>query len=388
MAKKTYITFGAPLIGEEEIKEVVDSLRSGWIGTGPKVQKFEEVLKKYTNSEYALALNSCTAALHISLLVCGIGQGDEVITSPMTFAATANTIIHTGARPIFVDIDRESLNINPALIEKAITKRTKAIIPVHMAGRPCEMNKIMRIAKKYKLYVIEDAAQAIGAGYKGREIGSIGDLTCFSFYVTKNITTGEGGMITTARKNWAEKINIYRLHGMSKDAWNRYSDSGYKHYDFVYPGYKYNLTDIAAAIGIHQMAKIEKFGKKRKEIWDYYDESLKDLPIELPSKWPDYIKHARHLYTILIDRERANISRDEFTQEMHKSGIGTGVHFNPVHLHSYYKKRFGYKKGDFPNAEYIGERTVSIPLSPALTELEIKKIVRTIRKIIIKRKRI
>ena len=388
MAKKTYITFGAPLIGEEEIKEVVDSLRSGWIGTGPKVQKFEEVLKKYTNSEYALALNSCTAALHISLLVCGIGQGDEVITSPMTFAATANTIIHTGARPIFVDIDRESLNINPALIEKAITKRTKAIIPVHMAGRPCEMNKIMRIAKKYKLYVIEDAAQAIGAGYKGREIGSIGDLTCFSFYVTKNITTGEGGMITTARKNWAEKIKIYRLHGMSKDAWNRYSDSGYKHYDFVYPGYKYNLTDIAAAIGIHQMAKIEKFGKKRKEIWDYYDESLKDLPIELPSKWPDYIKHARHLYTILIDRERANISRDEFTQEMHKSGIGTGVHFNPVHLHSYYKKRFGYKKGDFPNAEYIGERTVSIPLSPALTELEIKKIVRTIRKIIIKRKRI
>ena len=388
MAKKTYITFGAPLIGEEEIKEVVDSLRSGWIGTGPKVQKFEEVLKKYTNSEYALALNSCTAALHISLLVCGIGQGDEVITSPMTFAATANTIIHTGARPIFVDIDRESLNINPALIEKAITKRTKAIIPVHMAGRPCEMNKIMRIAKKYKLYVIEDAAQAIGAGYKGREIGSIGDLTCFSFYVTKNITTGEGGMITTARKNWAEKINIYRLHGMSKDAWNRYSDSGYKHYDFVYPGYKYNLTDIAAAIGIHQMAKIEKFGKKRKEIWDYYDESLKDLPIELPSKWPDYIKHARHLYTILIDRERANISRDEFTQEMHKSGIGTGVHFNPVHLHSYYKKRFGYKKGDFPNAEYIGERTVSIPLSPALTELEIKKIVRTIRKIIINRKRI
>lgn len=386
MAKKTYITFGAPLIGEEEIKEVIDSLQSGWIGTGPKVHKFEEILKKYTGSEYALSLNSCTAALHISMLVSGIGPDDEVITSPMTFAATANTIIHTGAKPIFVDIDRESMNIDPDLIEKAITKRTKAIIPVHMAGRPCEMDKIMKIAKKHKLYVIEDAAQAIGAEYKGRKIGSIGDLTCFSFYVTKNITTGEGGVITTARKDWAEKIAIYRLHGMSKDAWKRYGDSGYNHYDFVYPGYKYNLTDIAAAIGIHQMAKIEGFGKKREKIWNYYNKNLKDLPIAIPSKWPDFIKHARHLYTILIDKEKAGISRDEFMQKMHESGIGTGVHFNPVHLHSYYRNNFHYKKGDFPNAEFIGERTVSIPLSPALTELEVKRIAETIRKIIIKRR--
>ncbi|MBU6431044.1 MAG: DegT/DnrJ/EryC1/StrS family aminotransferase [Patescibacteria group bacterium] len=383
---KKYITFGAPKIEKEEIKEVIDSLKSRWIGTGPKVAKFEEIIKNYTGSKYAISLNSCTAALHLSLLACGIERGDEVITSPLTFAATANTIIHVGAKPVFVDIKKETMNIDEDLIEKAITDKTKAIIPVHMAGRPCEMDKIMKVAKKHNLYVIEDAAQAIGAEYKSKKIGSIGDLTCFSFYVTKNITTGEGGMITTTRKDWTEKIRIYRLHGMSKDAWKRYGDSGYKHYDFIYPGYKYNLTDIAAAIGIHQMAKIDSFDERRREIWEYYNENLEDLPIILPPKWPEYIKHARHLYTVLIDKKRAGVSRDEFMQKMHEAGIGTGVHFNPVHLHSYYRNNFHYKKSNFPNAEFIGERTVSIPLSPVLTGLEVKKITETIRKIIIKRR--
>lgn len=377
-----YISFSIPKIGKEEIKEVVDSLKSGWITTGPKALRFEEIIKSYVGSKYALSLNSCTAGLHTSLITCGIQHGDEVITSPLTFAATANTIIHVGAKPIFVDIKRETMNIDEDLIEGAITKRTKAIIPVHMAGRPCEMDKIMRIAKKHKLYVIEDAAQAIGAEYKGKKIGSIGDLTCFSFYATKNITTSEGGIVTTNNPDWAEKIRIYRLHGMSKDAWKRYSSAGYQHYDIIYPGFKYNMTDLQAAIGIHQMAKIHKFEKTREKIWNTYDEALANLPITLPPYWPDYIKHARHLYTLLIEKKWAGVDRDEFIKEMHGLGIGTSVHFIPLHLHSYYKKRFGYKKGDFPNAEFIGERTVSIPLSPALTESEVERIIKTIKKII------
>lgn len=380
-----YITFSLPKIGKEEIDEVADSLRSGWITTGPKTAKFEEIIRNYTASKYALSLNSCTAGLHTSLLSCGIKPGDEVITSPLTFAATANTIIHVGATPVFVDIKKETVNIDEDFIEKAITKKTKAIIPVHMAGRPCEMDKIMKIAKKHKLYVIEDAAQAIGASYKGKKIGSIGDMTCFSFYATKNITTSEGGIVTTNNPKWAEKIKIYRLHGMSKDAWKRYSGSGYQHYDIIYPGFKYNMTDIAASIGIHQMAKINKFEKIREKIWNIYNNAFKDLPLTLPSSWPDYIKHARHLYTLLIDKKKVDIDRDEFIQEMHAAGIGTSVHFIPLHLLSYYKNKFNYKKGDYPNAEFIGERTVSIPLSPALTESEVKRIVKTVRKIILKK---
>lgn len=377
-----YISFSIPKIGKEEIKEVVDSLKSGWITTGPKVLRFENIIKDYTGSKHALSLNSCTAGLHTSLISCGIKPGDEVITSPLTFAATANTIIHVGATPVFVDIKRETVNIDEDLIEKAITNKTKAIIPVHMAGRPCEMDKIMKIAKKHKLYVIEDAAQAIGAEYKGKKIGSIGDMTCFSFYATKNITTSEGGIVTTNNPDWAEKIKIYRLHGMSKDAWKRYSSAGYQHYDIIYPGFKYNMTDLQAALGIQQMAKINEFDKTRKMIWDAYDNGLKDLPVKLPHPCPSHIKHARHLYTLLIEKEEVGIDRDEFIQKMHEFGIGTSVHFIPLHLHSYYKNKFGYKKGDYPNAEYIGERTVSIPLTPSLTKSEVERIIKTIKKII------
>jgi len=376
-----YITFGSPLIEDDEIKEVVDSMRSGWIGTGPKVEKFENLVKDYLGVKYTVALNSCTAGLHLSLLVHGVTIGDEVITTPLTFCSTVNTIMHCGAIPVFVDIDRQTDNILEGKIEEVITEKTKAIIPVHIAGRPCEMDTITAVAKKHDLIVIEDAAHAIGAEYKGIKIGNISDITCFSFYTTKNIVTGEGGMIATNSKDLADKIKVYALHGMSKDAWKRYSDDGYKHYEIVFPGYKYNMMDLQAAIGMHQIGRIEKYGRRRKEIWDYYDKELADLPVTLPAPIGAGIKHARHLYQILVDKDKTSISRDEFMDSMHKQGIGVGVHFNPVHLHRYYKERFGYKKGDYPNAEYVGERTVSIPLSAKLTDAEIERIVETIRKI-------
>jgi len=382
--KNKYIVFGTPCIGREEINEMVKTLKSGWVGTGPKVAKFEEQVSRYVGAKYGLALNSCTAGLHLSLLVCGIGPGDEVITTPLTFCATVNTIIHSGAKPVFVDVDKKTMNIDAAKIEKAITKKTKAIMPVHLAGRPCEMDAIMKIAEKRKLYVIEDAAQALGSEYKGKKIGQIGDLTCFSFYVTKNVITGEGGMVTTDNKAFADKIKVYALHGMSKDAWKRYSDDGYKHYEVVYPGFKYNMTDMQASLGIHQLKKINDFDKKRQKIWDLYNDGFKDLPIELPAPFGKDIHHNKHLFTLLIDKSKAGISRDEFMLELHRRGIGTGVHFIPVHLHKYYCERFGYKKGDYPNSEYIGERTVSLPLSAKLTEPEARRIIKTVREIILK----
>lgn len=379
---KKYIVFGSPYIGKEEISEMVKTLQSGWIGTGPKTAKFEQKVSRYVGAKYGLALNSCTAGLHLSLLVCNIRPGDEVITTPLTFCATINTIIHCSATPVFVDVDRETMNIDPAKIEKAITKKTKAIIPVHLAGRPCEMDAIMRIAKKHNLFVIEDAAQALGSKYKGKKIGSISDLTCFSFYVTKNIITGEGGMVATNNKNFANKIKIYALHGMSKDAWKRYSDNGYKHYQVVYPGYKYNMTDMQASLGIHQLNRIEKFDKKRQKIWNLYNAAFKELPIELPAPFGEDIHHNKHLYTLLIDKKKCGISRDAFIQELHRRGIGTGVHFIPIHLHQYYRERFGYKPGDYPNAEYIGERTVSLPLSAKMTQSEINRVIKAVKEVI------
>ena len=380
--KQKYIVFGSPMIEEPEIKEVVKTLRSGWLGTGPKVTKFEKMMSELTGAKYAMAVNSCTAALHLSLVASGIGKGDEVITTPLTFCATANAIIHSGATPVFVDVDLRTMNIDEKKIEKAITKKTRAIIPVHFAGRPCNMDKIVAIAKRHKLLVIEDAAHAIGAKYKNKSIGNIADLTCISFYVTKNITTGEGGMVLTNNKEFADKIKILALHGMSKDAWKRFSDDGYKHYEVVYPGFKYNMMDIQASIGIHQLKRLEKYHKKRKQIWDFYNKELNGLPIDLPNYKSKNIKHVLHLYTILVDEKRCGISRDKFMQELHLRCIGTGVHYNPVHLHKYYRDTYGYKEGDFPNAEYIGARTVSLPLSAKLTMGEARRIIDAIKEIL------
>lgn len=379
--RENILVFGSPKIDEEEIEEVISTLKSGWIGTGPRVQKFEEKIKEYTQAKYAIALGSCTAALHLSMLASGIGKGDEVITSPMTFAATANSIVHTGARPIFVDIKKNTMNIDPDKIEDAITHNTKAIMPIHFAGRPCDMDSIMGIARKYGLIVIEDAAHAIGSEYKSKKIGTIGDAACFSFYVTKNITTIEGGLVATNNENFADKVKILGLHGMSRDAWKRFSDEGFKHYFVNNAGFKYNMTDVQAAVGLRQLPKIEEWHNKRVEIWKKYDEAFRDLPVILPEKEEENTRHARHIYTIILKTEELKKDRDFILDALQKEGIGCGVHYTALHLHPFYRK-FGYRRGDFPDAEYIGERTITIPLSPKLTEKDVEDVIAAVRKVL------
>ena len=377
-----FLAFGVPLIGEEEIQEVEDCLRSGWLSTGPKVAEFEELLREYTGSQFAIALNSCTAGLHLSLLAAGIGKGDEVITTPMTFCATVNTIIHAGAKPVLVDIERDTQLIDTQRIEETITPQTRAIIPVHLYGRPCKMNAITEIAEKYDLVVIEDAAHALEAKYQNKKIGSISDFTCFSFYATKNICTGEGGLVTTDNPEFAEKIKIYRLHGLSRDAWKRYSDSGYEHYQVLYPGFKYNMMDIQAAIGIHQLKHIDDWLKRRNEIWNVYNQAFADLPVDTPSPDDDSITHARHLYTLLIDEEKCGISRDSFLEKMRQYNIGAGVHYISIHLHPYYAQEFGFSRDDFPHASWISDCTVSLPLSPKLEDRDVEDVISAVKRAI------
>jgi len=378
--RHNFLVFGSPAIEQPEIDEVVQCLKSGWIGTGPRVHKFENDFRDYIGCKYAMALNSCTASLHLSMLVSGVKSGDEVITTPMTFAATSNAIIHTGAKPVFVDVEKDSMNIDPNLIEKAITPKTKVILPVHFAGRPCKMDHIMEIAQKNNLLVIEDAAHAIEAQYKGQKIGNIGDMTCFSFYVTKNLVTGEGGMVTTNNEEWAKKVKVLGLHGLSKDAWKRFADEGYKHYQVVSPGFKYNMMDIQASLGIHQLDRLEKNFEKRKQIWNIYNKAFEGLPVVIPSEEKDTI-HARHLYTLLLDIEKLKITRDEFMTALQKENIGTGVHYVSLHLQPYYVETFGYQKDDYPNAAYISDRTISIPFSAKLTEKDVQDVINAVTKV-------
>lgn len=380
--REKFLVFGKPDIGEKEINEVIDSMKVGWLGTGPKVARFEEMVKDYTGAKHALALNSCTAGMHLSLLACGVGPGDEVITTAMTFGATANVIEHTGAKPILVDIELSSLNIDPSQIRSKITPKTKVIMPVHMAGRPCDMEEIMKIAGEYKIKVLEDAAHAFGAEYHGKKIGTIGDLTAFSFYVTKNLITGEGGMVTTDNDEYADFIQLYGLHGMSKGAWKRYSDDGFKHYLIQAPGYKYNMMDLQAAIGIHQLEDFEVHQEKRKKIWERYNKALEDLPLDLPTDPEANTTHAYHLYTILVRLEELTIDRDRVLQALHKENIGTGVHFIAIPLHPYYKNKYKFKRGDFPNSEYVSDRTISLPFSSNLSEQDVDDVVSALRKIL------
>ena len=375
--KKNYLPYCQPSIGKEEIKEVVDTLKSGWLTMGPRAIKFEEMIARYTKAKYAVVLNSCTAALHLSLIALGIGKGDEVITTPFTFASTGNVIIQVGAKPVFVDIERKTFNIDPKEIEKAITSKTKAIMPVHYAGQACDMTAIMKIAKKYHLFVIEDAAHMIGAEYKGKKIGTFGDATCFSFYATKNMTTGEGGAVTTNNKTLAEKIMVLRLHGISKDAWKRYDKKGSWYYEIEECGWKYNITDIQAALGIHQIKKLDKFNKIRRKYAQIYNRELSGIKgIITPYEKPN-VKHVYYLYPILLE----NYNRDEFIEKMAQNGIGCSVHFIPLHLHPFYQK-LGYKKGDFPNAEWVYEREVSLPLYPKMKYSDLLFVAKTIKNIL------
>jgi dTDP-4-amino-4,6-dideoxygalactose transaminase len=381
-SKDRFLIFGSPAIENSEISEVVESLKSGWLGTGPKVAQFEESFRNYKEASYAIAVNSCTAALHLSMLAADLKSGDEVITSPMTFCATVNAIIHANLTPVLADIDPVTMNIDPEQIEQKITSKTRGILPVHFAGRPCNMDAIMDIAKKHNLIVIEDCAHAIETEYHGKKVGTFGDFGCFSFYVTKNIMTGEGGMILTRKKERAARIKRLAMHGLSSDAWKRFSDEGYKHYFVVECGFKYNMMDLQAAIGIHQLKRIDSYWKRREKIWQRYNKAFTGLPIVLPAAPEPDTRHAYHLYTILIDEQKCGIDRDYFLKSVTAHNIGIGVHYLSIPEHPYYQKTLGWRPEDYPNAMRIGRQTVSLPLSAKLTDEDVDDAIKTVQKVI------
>jgi UDP-4-amino-4,6-dideoxy-N-acetyl-beta-L-altrosamine transaminase len=377
-----FINFCRPCIGKEEIKEVVNTLRSGWITTGPKTQKFEQDFASYVNAKYAVALNSGTAALHLALEAIDLKKGDEVITTPFTFTATAEVVTYFGAKPVFADIKEDTYNIDPEEIEKKITKRTKVIIPVHYAGHPCDMDKIMKLARKYKLKVIVDAAHAIGSEYKKQMVGSIADITCFSFHAVKNLTTAEGGMLITNNKKIADRVRIQALHGINKDAWKRYSKEGSWYYEITEQGFKYNMMDIQASLGIWQLRKIKKFNAIREKIAEDYNKQLGRMDeIKLPTV-KENVKTSWHLYPIVIDLRQLKINRNQFIEELKKRDIGTSVHFIPLNLQPYYQQHYNYKPGQFSVAEKIYSGIISLPLYPGLQRKQVKYICKTIKKLV------
>ncbi|MGQ9857855.1 MAG: DegT/DnrJ/EryC1/StrS family aminotransferase [Thermodesulfobacteriota bacterium] len=385
--KGDFIVFGSPAIGEEEIQEVVDSIRSGWLSTGPKVARFEELFRRYVGSPHAIALNSCTAGLHLLLLAAGVGPGDEVLTTPMTFAATANVILHVGARPVFADVDPVTMNLDPSEVRRVLEKRAgrvKAMVVVHLAGRPCDMEPLWELAREHKVIILEDAAHATEAWYKGKKVGTLGDGAAFSFYVTKNLVTGEGGMVTTHREDWAELIRMLSLHGMSRGAWKRYSSSGYSHYRILHAGYKYNMMDLQAAMGIHQLARLDGYLRRREQIWQAYDDAFSDLPVRLPAPAQEGTIHARHLYTPLLELESLKVDRDCVLEELRALGIGTGVHFISLHLQPLYERVLGCSERDFPNALDISRRTLSLPLSAKLTDGDVERVIKAFRSVLLK----
>lgn len=378
-----FLPLAIPSLGEEEREEVWDSMKSGWLTGGPKTMQFEAQFVKFTKANYAIAVNSCTAALHLALVYYNIGIGDEVITTPITFASTANVITHVNATPVFVDVDPLTLNIDVDRIEEKITSKTKAIIVVHMAGRPCDMRRVKEIADKHNIPVIEDAAHAVGSSYDNKPIGSISDITCFSFYPTKNITAAEGGMITTNSEESAEKFKILRLHGMSKDAWARYTPEGKLHWQLLLPGYKYNMTDIQAAIGIHQLKKLPGFKQRREELVRMYNETLSGIPeIILPPLEKNINDVCWHLYIIQLNTDMLKVSRDEFALALKKENIGFGFHFISLHLQPFYKNTYNLKPEDLPNASLISNRILSLPLYPKMTKKDLEDVVFSIKKLI------
>jgi dTDP-4-amino-4,6-dideoxygalactose transaminase len=366
--RETFLPFAKPSIGEDEIAELVDSLQSGWITTGPKTERFAEDFRAYVGGRFASPLSSATAGLHLALLAHGIGPGDEVITTPMTFAATLNVIVLCGAVPVLVDIDRETLNIRADEIEGKITAATRAIIPVHYVGQPCDMVPILELARQRRLAVIEDAAHAAGTEYRGRRIGSLPTTSVFSFHPNKNITTGEGGMVVTDDEEVFEKVSLLKFHGMDRNAWKRFAKAGSPRYDIALPGYKYNMMDIQAALGLHQLPRLEGFIEERRAIAQRYQKDFVEAPFHLPRAVPWPARHAWHLYTPLVDTDRLTIDRDRFMAELKERNIGCGLHYTAAHEFSYYRDRFGWKPEDFPEAHFVSDRIVSLPLFPGMTE--------------------
>ena len=381
--RNNFLVYGSPLIENKEIEEVTKTLQSGWLGTGPKVAQFERDFCQYKgNKGHAVAVNSCTAALHVSMIAAGLKPGDEVITSSLTFCATVNAIIHAGLNPVIADIDPITFNIDPDDDESRITSRTRAIIPVHFAGRPCDMDRLSSLAKARNLKIIEDCAHAIETTYHDVPAGTFGDFGCFSFYVTKNIVTGEGGMILAKNEEDANRCKILALHGMSKDAWRRFSDEGYKHYQVIECGFKYNMMDLQAAIGIHQLQRIESYWQRREAVWRQYNEAFTKLPIILPTPPQTDTRHAYHLYTILVDETKAGITRDAFLTAMTKRNIGVGVHYLSIPEHPYYQNIFGWRPEQYPHAMRIGRQTVSLPLSAKLTPEDVNDVIHAVTEIL------
>jgi dTDP-4-amino-4,6-dideoxygalactose transaminase len=385
MSEQARIPFALPDIGEEEIAEVVDSLRSGWLTTGPKTKRFERDFEAFLGREgvEAVAVNSATAGLHLALEAAGVGPGDEVVTTPYTFTATAEVVRYLGADPVFADIDPSTFNVDPAEVERRITPRTRAIVPVHFAGLACDMDALLDIARRYGLKVVEDAAHALPARHAGRLVGTLdSDFAVYSFYVTKTIATGEGGMVVTRDPEGAARCRRMRLHGISRDVFDRYtSDKPAWFYEVVAPGFKYNMTDVAASMGIHQLRKAWRFRDRRAAIAARYDAAFRDLPVDLPPQPPEGGLHAWHLYVLRL-RDEAPVSRDRFIERMAGLGVGCSVHFIPLHLQPYWRDRYGLAPGDFPNALRAYERAVSLPIYTKMSDGDVDRVVATVREIL------
>lgn len=373
--------FHRPTIEADDIRAVADCLRSGWLTTGPRTAAFEQAFSKYVGGRHAVAVNSCTAAIHLALLALKIGPGDEVITSPVTFASAVNMIVHVGAVPVFADVDPESLTLNPSDVEKKLTHRTRAVMPVHFAGHPCEMHAILRLAKRFKLAVIADAAHAIEARYRGRPLGGLGDVVCYSFYATKNLTTGEGGMAVTGNARLAQTMRTLRLHGMSRDAWKRYLPGEFRHWDILEPGWKYNMSDVQAALGLTQLRKVGKWLARRRKIVRMYERGLRDLPVLKSVRPHPGDRSAWHLYVLLLD-SGDSLSRDQLLGELQAQGIGVGVHFRAVHETHYYAKKYGFKHDPCPVAEDASRRLFSLPLYPTLSDKDVARVIKTVRRVL------
>ncbi len=370
--RESFLPFALPDIGEEEVASVVETLRSGWLTTGAKVKRFETEFAQYVGARDAVALNSATAALHLALDAVGVTEGDEVIVPTMTFAATAEVVQYFKARPVLIDSEEDTLNMSPAAFERAITPRTKAVIPVHLAGHACDMDAILEIARQHRIRVIEDAAHSFPAQYRGRDIGTLSDITCFSFYATKTITTGEGGMLVSDDPDVIDRTRVMGLHGISRDAWKRYTAEGSWFYEILYPGYKYNMTDLAAAIGLEQLKKARRFLEIRTRYAKMYDEAFAGIDtIRRPAVRED-VQHAWHLYPIRLQPETLTISRAEFIEELKRRNIGASVHFIPLHFHPHYRKTFGYAPGDLPVAAAAYEQLVSLPIYTRMTEEDVR----------------
>jgi dTDP-4-amino-4,6-dideoxygalactose transaminase len=392
------LPFYKPLIAREEITQLVEAVESGWLTTGPKTLEFEAAIAHYVGSQFAVGVNSCTAAMHLALVAMGIGLGDAVITSPITFPATANVIEHCGARPVFIDVEPDTLLLDVVALEKFLAAperkgidadRVKAILPVHFAGQPCDMDMIFALASQYGLAVIEDSAHALGAEFQGCKVGSDYGLgfqgpwaSCFSFYATKNITAGEGGMLTTNAPELVEQVAVLRLHGISRDAWKRYQVTGYQHYEVLFPGYKYNMFDLQAALALPQLSHIDEWQQRRQTYTDLYNHGFANIEGFQPIQVKPNRRSAYHLYVVMADRARLGVSRDELLNRIAAAGIGVGVHFRSLTVQKFYREKYGFQEGDFPVAERASDQVLSLPLYPAMHERDVDRVIRTVRQVL------